>query len=497
MEVRERMSDFRNAGLDGLLVGVIKGNEDEVIERFEAAERATIEQVIEEGWVTGESGQLTEVFLGSGAVARRLFLVGMGSGPLLGYQVRDRFADALRALKKKKKLSRLGVDVALDGHETRAMAPFILEGVLLGNYTFSRYKKADDATALETLLFGSLKEDLNAKTIASLTRRETVVRATMTARDLANEPSNHLTPIAFSQRAQTMALESGLDCQIHDEADLDQLGMGLLLGVASGSANSPRVVELIYRSETKDAPSLILIGKGLTFDSGGISLKGSSGMQDMKMDKAGAAAVFAAMEAISELRPKGINVIGLLGLVENMPDGKAQKPGDIRTACNGKTVEIINTDAEGRLVLGDLTAYAVAHLNATWIVDVATLTGAVSVALGDQAAGIIATDDGLAGAVKTVGEQVGERFWRLPAYEEYKEQLKSEVADLKNSGGRQGAAISAGLFIEAFVEDTPWAHVDIAGVAWSDQNKGIRNKGASGFATATLALLPEYLMRKS
>jgi leucyl aminopeptidase len=308
------------------------------------------------------------------------------------------------------------------------------------------------------------------------------------SRELCNEPPNVLTPSVLADRAAEICGGVGLAIDVLDERRIKELRMGLLLGVAQGSGEPPRVI--VVRHEPKGAPAtpvLGLVGKGVTFDTGGISLKPAEGMERMKDDMAGGAAVICAMRAIAQLDAP-IRVIGIVPATENMPGPRAMRPGDVLTSASGKTVEIINTDAEGRLILGDALWYA-QHLGATHLVDVATLTGACVVALGKAAAGIFGQPEGWVEMVRRTGLAAGDRCWPLPLYDEYREQIKSEIADMINSGGRPAGACTAAIFLKEFASATPWAHLDIAGTAWAEDAKPWQPKGATGVAVRTLAEL--------
>ncbi|MGH9372243.1 MAG: leucyl aminopeptidase, partial [Vicinamibacterales bacterium] len=308
------------------------------------------------------------------------------------------------------------------------------------------------------------------------------------ARELSNEPSNVLTPSVFADRAAAVAREAGLHVDVLDEEEIARLRMGLVLGVARGSAEPPRVLVMRHTpAAAPAAPVLGLVGKGITFDTGGISIKPADGMDRMKDDMAGGAAVIGAMRALSVLKAP-INVLGIVPMTENMPGGRALKPGDIITGASGKTVEVLNTDAEGRLILGDGLWYA-QQLGATHLVDVATLTGACVVALGKAASGLFGAPDSWVEVVQRTALRAGDRCWPLPLYEEYREQLKSEIADLANVGGRPAGACTAAIFLKEFAGETPWAHLDIAGTAWVDEAKPWLPKGATGVAVRTLAEL--------
>ncbi len=307
-------------------------------------------------------------------------------------------------------------------------------------------------------------------------------------RDLVNEPSNRMTPTILADRACKMAQEVGLKCEVYGADKIKELKMGAFWGVAQGSDEPPALIVLRY--EPADAPAnpvLGLVGKGITFDTGGISIKPADGMEKMKYDMAGGAAMLGAMRAIALLKPK-VKVIGIVCATENMPSGKAQKPGDVQIAMSGKSIEIINTDAEGRLVLADGLFYA-RQLGCTHLVDAATLTGAVVVALGYVNAGVFANNDDFYGRFKQALEKAGEKFWRLPLDDEYKESIKSNIADIINSGGRWGGAVTAAKFLQEFAEETPWIHLDIAGTAWMEDSKPWIAKGPSGIAVRSLVQL--------
>jgi leucyl aminopeptidase len=316
----------------------------------------------------------------------------------------------------------------------------------------------------------------------------TIGRCANLARQLANEPGNVLTPRGFAARVETAATSAGLSVEVLDEERIRALGMGLLLAVSQGSAEPPRLVVIRYDPPgAANAPVLGFVGKGITFDSGGISIKPADGMDRMKDDMSGGAAVAAAMCAIARL--KGTHqIIGVIPMSENMPGGRAVRPGDVLVGASGKTVEMINTDAEGRLVLGDALWYA-QKLGATHLVDVATLTGACMVALGRTASGLFGAPDDWVDAVRSAAARAGDRVWPLPLFPEYGDQMKSEIADLVNSAGRAGGAITAAWFLKEFVDGRPWAHLDIAGTAWSEERKAYMPKGPTGVAVRLLVEL--------
>jgi leucyl aminopeptidase len=366
-------------------------------------------------------------------------------------------------------------------------AQVLAEGAVLSSFDGASYKTGDTRRVWLTAV--QVRVDGQSPAIeAALERGRVLGECTNLARSLSNEPSNTLTPRVFAERAETLAKDAGLSAEILDEKRIADLKMGLLLGVARGSAEPPRV--LVMRHSPSGAPArpiLGLVGKGITFDTGGISIKPADGMERMKDDMAGGAAVVGAMRALSLLKAP-INVIGVVPMTENMPGGRAVKPGDILTAASGTTVEVLNTDAEGRLILGDGLWYA-QKLGATHLVDVATLTGACVVALGKAASGLFGQPDAFVDVVRRTANRAGDRCWPLPLYEEYREQIKSEIADMVNVGGRPASVCTAAMFIKEFVGDLPWAHLDIAGTAWADEAKPWMAKGATGVAVRTLAEL--------
>ncbi len=369
------------------------------------------------------------------------------------------------------------------------VAECLSEGLLLGSYRFDRHKnkKKDDVISLlEIASFHA--ENLNPDEVKQgLHQGERAAKAACTARDMANEPGNVWTPKRFADFGEKLAKDYDLECTVLNKPEMKKLGMGGLVGVSQGSIQPPKLVILRYQGGgDKKTPTLMLVGKGLTFDAGGISLKPAQKMEEMKYDMCGGAAVISAMQAIAEEKPKGINVVALIPASENLPSGAALKPGDIITHFGGTTSEIINTDAEGRLILADALAYGIETWKPDAVIDLATLTGAVIVGLGHHRTGLLANDDSLAEQILAAGERAGEPLWRLPLGPEYSKQIKSTVADIKNSGGRDAGTITAAAYLQEFVGDTPWAHLDIAGTAWDFTEKSYIPKGPSGIAVRTL-----------
>ena len=451
---------------------------------IDQALEGTLQQLRRDGELSGRKGEVVLVHTLGRLPAKRLALAGLGGPAAIDLDVlRDATATAARRAR-----ALVGGTLAIAVAEApltplgeEAAAQAVVEGALLGLYRFDRYQHPTNPehTLDKLLICGSDRAALER----AIERGRIIAEAATFARDLANEPSNVLTPTAMADRARALALETGVDCEILDQEAMAALGMGALLGVAQGSHQPPRLIVLRYRGGGAE-PGLGWVGKGITFDTGGISIKPAENMQAMKQDMSGGAAVIAAVGALARLHTP-INVTAIVPATENMPGGNAIKPGDVLTAMNGKTIEVINTDAEGRLILADALSYA-RHLHLAPLVDVATLTGACAVALGSVAFGLMTNDAALADELRAASRRAGEKLWQLPMFEEYDELIKSPIADMKNTGGRYAGAITAAKFLARFAEETPWAHLDIAGVDDCDKDQGVLVKGATGAATRTL-----------
>jgi leucyl aminopeptidase len=426
--------------------------------------------------------------------ARRILFVGCGAGRALSGEVARRIATAAGLSARDHRSSRASFLVQDDAEESGTLAHLaqaVAEGLTLSEFNVATYKTTDPPPAPSpewTIATGDRDQQTVRSVTAAAERGRLLGASSNLARGLANEPGNTLTPREFARRAEALAAEAGVVVEILDERQIEALGMGLLLGVARGSNEPPRLV--VFRHEPPGAPPgpvLGLVGKGVTFDTGGISIKPAEGMERMKDDMAGGAAVACAMRAIAALGAP-IRVVGVVPATENMPGGRAIKPGDILRSASGRTVEVVNTDAEGRLILADALWYA-QRLGATHLVDVATLTGACVVALGKITSGLFGAPPAWVEHVHRVADRAGDRVWPLPVFDEYREQLKSEIADLTNTGGRPAGSITAALFLKEFVGDLPWAHLDIAGTAWVDESRPYSPKGPSGVAVRALAEL--------
>ena len=424
---------------------------------------------------------------GAGWQAARIALAGVGPADAGAVdRLRAACATALRAARRQRAETVAVLLRGAPGGEPAARAA--AEGMLLGSHDDRRYKSGDDAgppvRQASLLVGGALTPALQRAVEVGRTLGEAANRA----RELADAPGNLLQPRRFAEQAEALAGAAGCAVEVLDETAIDELRMGLLQGVARGSEQPPRLI--VMRHEPAAAPRgpvLGLVGKGVTFDSGGISIKPAEHMEQMKHDMAGGAAVVCAMRAIARLDVP-LRVIGLVPAAENMPGGKATRPGDVLVGASGKTVEVINTDAEGRLILADALWYA-RELGATHLVDVATLTGACVIALGNAASGLFGQPEGWVATVRQAAARAGERLWPMPLYPEYDEQLKSVTADLANVGGRAGGACTAAAFLKAFAGDAAWAHVDIAGTAWADKPSAEQAKGATGVMVRTLTEL--------
>jgi len=370
---------------------------------------------------------------------------------------------------------------ALPAAEIAANAAF---GAKLRSYRFDRYRtkeKPEDKPSLKKLVIALADQSAAKKAYQPL---EAVAEGVFLTRDLASEPANIIYPESLAEQAKKLA-EIGVDVEVLGEKQMKKLGMGALLGVGQGSERESQLVVMRWNGGPDDQAPLAFIGKGVTFDTGGISIKPAANMEDMKWDMGGSAVVIGLMKALA-LRNAKVNVVGVVGLVENMPSGTAQRPGDVVTTMSGQTVEVINTDAEGRLVLADALWYTQDRFKPQFMIDLATLTGAIIIALGDQYAGLFSNDDKLSERLVAAGKAVGEGVWRLPIDDAYDKQIKSEIADMMNVGGREGGSITAAMFLKRFVNGVKWAHLDIAGVTWSKKDGPVSPKGATAFGVRLL-----------
>jgi leucyl aminopeptidase len=464
----------------------------------DAAVRAAAEDVIASGEVTAKMFETTLIHRPTGLKAKRLLLLGGGKAKTFSaYELRKLAGAAVRTLKAKS-LRSFAFLLPENSNAGKPIPPTdavtaVAEGAVVGNFEPGYYKsdrtnndqQIDSLTILAKASAKSLETTLEGALDIALKTGRVIAESQNFTRDLVNEPSNLMTPTILAERAKKMAAEVGLKCESFSTDKIKELKMGAFWGVAQGSDEPPAIIVLRYEpANAAKNVHLGLVGKGITFDTGGISIKPADGMEKMKYDMAGGATMIGAMRAIALLKPN-VKVTAIIMATENMPSGKAQKPGDVQIAMSGKSIEIINTDAEGRLVLADGLSYA-RQLGCTHLVDAATLTGAVVVALGYVNAGVFASDDAMYDRFAKAMQQAGEKMWRLPLDDEYKELLKSNIADMVNSGSRWGGAIFAAMFLKEFAEDTPWLHLDIAGTAWMEDQKPWIAKGPSGIALRSL-----------
>ena len=428
--------------------------------------------------------------------ARRLLLIGVGeANDYKNAQVSQMAGTAVRSLRSKN--AKTIAVIARSSGDAAATAKAAVEGAFIALFDPDKYRTVErEDKTVERLVVAI--EGADEEAMQKGVNRGVIVGESINfTRDMANEPGAYMTPTDMAERAREIANEFGLSIDVLDEDRMEQEGMGSLLSVTRGSDQPAKLIILKYTPTNAPADNkelLAFVGKGVTFDSGGISLKPGENMELMKYDMTGGATVLGAMRAIAQLKPP-FPILGVAPCTENLPSGKATKPGDVVKAMTGKTIEIINTDAEGRLILADAIAYA-KKLGATKVIDMATLTGAVSIALGDVNAAVLGTDQALIDEIITAGREVGEKFWQLPLDKEYSKQIKSDIADIKNVGGRKAGTITAAAFLKEFADGLSWAHLDIAGTAWGDDAKPYRSKGPTGIAVRTLLRIVDRVTEK-
>lgn len=449
-------------------------------------------KIIEDGEFKGKINQISLLHTIGEIPAKRILLAGLGKKKEFSIdRIRQAMGCASKYLRRigVKKITTLLYRDGLSGMSVSDYAQAVVEGAILGLYQFNEYRtqNLDEIREITELIV--VGEDNIDEIKKGAKIGEIIAHATNFARDLVNHPSNYVTPRKMAEAAKDIAREYGLICKILDRTDMEKLGMGGLLGVSKGSQEPPKFIILEYQGTTKKMNPIALVGKSITFDSGGISLKPSEKMEQMKDDMSGGASVLGCMLAVARLKVP-VNIVGLLPATENMPSGSAIKPGDVLKTMSGKTIEVISTDAEGRMILADALTYATRYKPAA-IIDLATLTGACVIALGNFAIGLMGNNNELIGRIKKAGELSGERVWELPLWEEYSEQIKSDIADMKNVGGRAAGTITAGAFLSKFVEDYPWVHLDIAGTSWNESDRPYITKGGTGIG---VRLLTQFLI---
>ena len=450
-----------------------------------------ITEIMNSGDFKGKSSEVFILYTGEKVPVRRVALAGLGKrNELTLEKIRNAYSKTMQGLRNLNvKDAATSIDLGILPVAKEKIASAVVEGAILGLYQYTPYKTMgrDDIREMRSL---EIVTDLKIQPLIKeeIRKAKLITEAVCFARDLISAPSNEMTPTIMAEHAKKIAKKQKVSCTVLDKGKMKALGMNSLLGVASGSHQPPKLIILEYQGSKKGMAPIALIGKGLTFDSGGISIKPAEKMDEMKTDMSGGAAVMAVIMAAADLRLP-INLVGLIPATENMPGGNAYKPGDILKSYSGKTIEVINTDAEGRLILADALAYALKYKPRAMI-DIATLTGACIVALGDDVIGMLGTDQKMKDDIRKASEVTGEMVWELPLWDQYSELIKSDIADYKNTGGRPAGTITAAAFLSKFVGDCPWVHLDIAGPAWTNKDKPYIPKGAAG---VTVRLLIEYL----
>ena len=500
MEIGVITGDITALEVDAIIVNLFEGikRPGGATGAVDVALDGAITRLIEDGEITGKRSEMTLIHTLGKMPTPRVVVAGLGKQDGFSAEgIRQVMGEAGRFIRKPgvRRAATIAHGAGIGGMEPATSGQAVAEGMLLGLYTFRRYKSRQEDDPQHEVEELQIVERDSAKAALiqqGVDRGKVLAEATIIARDMGNEPANVMSPTEMAERARQVAKEAGLEFEVLDKPQMAELGMGALLAVAAGSDQPPKLIVLRYNGDPdNEANNIALCGKGITFDSGGISIKPAAGMGEMKGDMSGGAAVIGAMSAIAQLKPK-INIMALVPATENLSGGSATRPGDVVRAMTGKSIEIENTDAEGRLVLADAIGYA-RKQGQRRLVDIATLTGAAIVALGRITSAIMGNDQPLIDRVLKAGDAAGERMWQLPLFEEYKELNRSKVADLKNTGGRDAGAITGAQFISEFAEDVPWAHVDIAGTARTSKTSGYLVTGSTGVGVRTLVCLVEDL----
>jgi leucyl aminopeptidase len=489
MQISLEIKPYATLETDALVTYLFEDS-DPIQGRIAEIDQATsglLRKLSKSGELTGKSLEMTLVHAPAGLKAARLLLVGAGKRDKFDGATLRRMAGATLRYLKARSVKQFAF-LARESDLTEDVAQVITEGIVAANFESDKYKtdKKNDK-CVDAVLLAGYSDKERAAGEKGLSRGRVIADAQNFTRDLVNEPSNKLTPKILAEKAEVMAREAGLAVEILDERKIADLKMGALLSVAKGSVEPPRVMVVTYTpaSPKPGAPVIGLVGKAVTFDTGGISIKPADGMEKMKYDMAGGATMLGVMRALAALKPN-VKVICVVPSTENMPGGKAQKPGDIQTAMSGKTIEVLNTDAEGRLILADGITY-IKQLGATHLVDAATLTGAIVVALANVNVGVFGSDQPWTDKLLASAKAVGEKMWQMPMDDDYREFIKGTVADIQNIGsGKGGGSITGAWFIREFAGETPWIHLDIAGTAWNDDAKPWLAKGPTGIALRTL-----------
>ena len=498
MQIAVRGGAAERVVADALVVGIFEGTQrlSGAAQAVDKASGGLLKEVLKSGDFTGKIGQNVVLYPTRGKLDR-ILLVGLGAEKGLDTErVRQAAGHAVTRARSMgvQTLATVVHGAGKGGLDPAEAAQAVAEGSILGNYVFGHYWTQDKDRKRQVKSLVVVEAD--AARVAVVTRGvrkgQALAESACYARDLSSHPGQDMTPADLAAAAREVAAESPLlKATIFGPAELQKMKMGALLGVGRGSAQPPRLIMVDYKPKGRAKKTIVIVGKGITFDTGGISLKPADSMEKMKYDMSGGATVLGTMRALARTKPEGVRVIGLVAAAENMPGGRALKPGDVVTASNGMTIEVNNTDAEGRLVLSDALAYA-HRFKPDAVIDLATLTGAVVIALGSQCGAILGNDQGLVDDVLESGRRTGERLWQLPTWPEYNELLRSDIADMKNSAGREAGTIAGAMFLSQFANGYKWVHLDIAGVAWTDRDKAYAPRGAVGFG---VRLLSDYVER--
>jgi leucyl aminopeptidase len=500
MRIKVITGNITELAVDAIIVNLFEGTKSPggATGAVDKALDGAISRLIARGQIKGKLNETTLIHTLGKITPEMVLIVGLGKKRDFNPdKIRQVTAAACKSLcnANARKIATILHGAGAGGIAQQVSAQAIAEGSLLGLYTFEQHKsKKSNKKGIKELSIMEREKKGIPKLKAAVKKGKVMAEASILARDMVNQPSNFMTPTDMAAKAQEVARKWGLGIEVLEREQMQELGMGGLLGVAQGSQQPPKFIILTYKGDENSDKTMGIVGKGLTFDSGGISIKPSAKMDEMKGDMAGGASVIAAMSAIGQLKPK-INVTGLIPATENLPSGTAYKPGDVIKAMNGKTVEVLNTDAEGRLILADALSYA-GKLKLSPIVDIATLTGACHVALGDICTGAFSNNQRITDKVIRAGEEAGERIWQMPMYDDYSELIKSDIADIKNTGGKGGGAITAAKFLAEFVGKTHWVHLDIAGTFMLDKDRGYWPKGATGIPVRTLVNLTLALAKE-
>ncbi len=502
LKLSTQVGKLNDAHAQALVVGVFAGGDipESVLDAIEAISTVSIRSMIDSGEIGGEFKEYTLVHLGPGRPVERVIFMGLGrKSDYYLDKIRSVSARAARTLRKGRVTQMMVCLESFPGFPPEVVAQAVTEGTELGLFRQYKYSEREDKrVALDSLVFLVPDPDLEARVLQAAREGKTLAGAVNKCRNLANLPGNVLTPSYLAEHAEAIAQKHGMAFEAWGRKELEAKGMGGILAVSQGSKEEPRFITLRHNGAGDGAPVAAYVGKGITFDSGGISLKPAERMGHMKYDMAGAAAVLATMKAVAELEIP-INLVGVIPTCENLPDGKAYKPGDVIKMYAPKHVEVVNTDAEGRMLLADALYWA-CEQDVDFVVDIATLTGGCVIALGTMVAGVMSNNDWLCRQIIESGITHEEKMWRLPLFPEYRIQIRTPVADIANSGGRPASASTAGLFLQEFVSK-PWAHIDIAGTAWIEEDNSqyfhqpyLPKRGATGWGVRTLTVLAQEIV---